>query len=127
MWSVKTRPKAGFCSSAARSAAEAGLECVFTSRVRSLIGSSILRHPCRSGSPGRPHPSYAPACRRDQPARKQAQAGIGDGGRAYPYDLEGRMRSDEHTSELQSLMSISYAVFCLKHKIHTSHISTTDN
>src|SRR3546814_2113336 len=27
-----------------------------------------------------------------------------------------RMRSEEHTSELQSLMRISYAVFCLKHK-----------
>src|SRR3546814_10728558 len=27
-----------------------------------------------------------------------------------------RMRSDEHTSELQSLMRISYAVFCLKKK-----------
>src|SRR3546814_8263445 len=26
----------------------------------------------------------------------------------------GRMRSEEHTSELQSLMRISYAVFCLK-------------
>src|SRR3546814_6410519 len=28
-------------------------------------------------------------------------------------------RSEEHTSELQSLMSISYAVFCLKKKKHT--------
>src|SRR3546814_4710304 len=27
-----------------------------------------------------------------------------------------RMRSEEHTSELQSLMRISYAVFCLKKK-----------
>src|SRR3546814_3640069 len=27
------------------------------------------------------------------------------------------MRSEEHTSELQSLMRISYAVFCLKKKI----------
>src|SRR3546814_8365321 len=27
------------------------------------------------------------------------------------------LRSDEHTSELQSLMRISYAVFCLKKKI----------
>src|SRR3546814_1391056 len=27
-----------------------------------------------------------------------------------------RPRSEEHTSELQSLMRISYAVFCLKHK-----------
>src|SRR3546814_4642415 len=31
-----------------------------------------------------------------------------------------RMRSEEHTSELQSLMRISYAVFCLKKKISTS-------
>src|SRR3546814_9351651 len=29
----------------------------------------------------------------------------------------GGDRSEEHTSELQSLMRISYAVFCLKHKI----------
>src|SRR3546814_9114543 len=29
-------------------------------------------------------------------------------------------RSEEHTSELQSLMRISYAVFCLKKKIHIS-------
>src|SRR3546814_2658776 len=29
-------------------------------------------------------------------------------------------RSEEHTSELQSLMRISYAVFCLKKTIHTS-------
>src|SRR3546814_10486885 len=28
-------------------------------------------------------------------------------------------RSEEHTSELQSLMRISYAVFCLKKKTHT--------
>src|SRR3546814_5862465 len=30
-------------------------------------------------------------------------------------------RSEEHTSELQSLMRISYAVFCLKKKTHTIH------
>src|SRR3546814_4887799 len=29
---------------------------------------------------------------------------------------DGRARSEEHTSELQSLMRISYAVFCLKKK-----------
>src|SRR3546814_10204455 len=32
-----------------------------------------------------------------------------------------RMRSEEHTSELQSLMRISYAVFCLKQKKLTQH------
>src|SRR3546814_8239755 len=31
----------------------------------------------------------------------------------------GRLRSEEHTSELQSLMRISYAVFCLKKKYNT--------
>src|SRR3546814_2875903 len=37
-----------------------------------------------------------------------------------------RPRSEEHTSELQSLMRISYAVFCLKKKTttQTTHIHT---
>src|SRR3546814_8647404 len=39
-----------------------------------------------------------------------------------PHDaaptLPGTPRSEEHTSELQSLMRISYAVFCLKKKQH---------
>src|SRR3546814_4945134 len=34
-------------------------------------------------------------------------------------------RSEEHTSELQSLMRISYAVFCLKKKKHKSIRSST--
>src|SRR3546814_2186888 len=32
-------------------------------------------------------------------------------------------RSEEHTSELQSLMSISYAVFCLKKTKHSTRVS----
>src|SRR3546814_4816132 len=38
-------------------------------------------------------------------------------------------RSEEHTSELQSLMRISYAVFCLKKKTNktTQHIRQHDN
>src|SRR3546814_8293667 len=35
-------------------------------------------------------------------------------------------RSEEHTSELQSLMSISYAVFCLKKKKHKQQTNTDD-
>src|SRR3546814_1876055 len=35
-------------------------------------------------------------------------------------------RSEEHTSELQSLMRISYAVFCLKKKKHTEYKHTTN-
>src|SRR3546814_7346585 len=34
-------------------------------------------------------------------------------------DVSSVERSEEHTSELQSLMRISYAVFCLKKKIST--------
>src|SRR3546814_1297767 len=42
------------------------------------------------------------------------------------YSTSGRnfvfgKRSEEHTSELQSLMRISYAVFCLKKKNKTHH------
>src|SRR3546814_10737276 len=36
--------------------------------------------------------------------------------------VEDRFRSEAHTSELQSLMRISYAVFCLKKKKHPNHI-----
>src|SRR3546814_2459992 len=39
------------------------------------------------------------------------------GARCHPFGPFGRLpRSEEHTSELQSLMRISYAVFCLKNK-----------
>src|SRR3546814_19546178 len=44
-----------------------------------------------------------------------------DGGVARPNDVTGTNiaeRSEEHTSELQSLMRISYDVFCLKKKIN---------
>src|SRR3546814_2662811 len=38
------------------------------------------------------------------------------GGHIVLYKDRDRVRSEEHTSELQSLMRISYAVFCLKKK-----------
>src|SRR3546814_3020714 len=59
------------------------------------------------------------------------EQGGGDAGQA----VEGPQDRKEHTSELQSLMRISYAVFCLKKKkkddmnhipmsLHTKHTST---
>src|SRR3546814_7402625 len=36
-------------------------------------------------------------------------------------------RSEEHTSELQSLMRISYAVFCMKKKKHRMHNVNTNS
>src|SRR3546814_4139302 len=38
-------------------------------------------------------------------------------------NFRGLKRSEEHTSELQSLMRISYAVFCLKKKKPYNHIN----
>src|SRR3546814_6663781 len=50
----------------------------------------------------------------------EAQGVLGD------VDFIIGTRSEEHTSELQSLMRISYAVFCLKKKIpHQRTITTT--
>src|SRR3546814_1611712 len=48
------------------------------------------------------------------PDRRGGHAGLRSSGQDR-IDL-GRVRSEEHTSELQSLMRISYAVFCLKKK-----------
>src|SRR3546814_6307554 len=46
--------------------------------------------------------------------------------RRHKNEDQQRVRSEEHTSELQSLMCISYAVFCLKKKksIHSNLYST---
>src|SRR3546814_1051390 len=66
--------------------------------------------PCRSraGTPGAGRHSLASAPRHDVVA---------------VHDLR---RSEEHTSELQSLMRISYAVFCLKKK-NTNKIQYNNN
>src|SRR3546814_5428987 len=51
-------------------------------------------------------------------AARDAIGAIERFGKASPDLVEDQAdkRSDEHTSELQSLMRISYAVFCLKKK-----------
>src|SRR3546814_4942563 len=51
----------------------------------------------------------------DQPEAAAAAPGRRQG--VGPFAVEqAEIRSEEHTSELQSLMRISYAVFCLKKK-----------
>src|SRR3546814_9502024 len=44
----------------------------------------------------------------------------------FAFALRKGERSEEHTSELQSLMRISYAVFCLKKKNKTSNKTSID-
>src|SRR3546814_4604298 len=50
-----------------------------------------------------------------------AWAGAAAGRIARRMPQKSARRSEEHTSELQSLMRISYAVFCLKKKNNKSH------
>src|SRR3546814_8345197 len=66
-------------------------------------------------------------------ALHQLVPGLDEGLRALALQLRGQCvdRSEKHTSELQSLMRISYAVFCLKNKHHTTenrtkHLLPTD-
>src|SRR3546814_3597322 len=89
----------------------------------------IIALPCPRS--GRPHPPlecptsephvdgsirgrarWRRSARTDHP---RDRAGPGEDRRARPF------RSEEHTSELQSLMRISYAVFCLKKKRKQKH------
>src|SRR3546814_2864935 len=68
----------------------------------------------------------------DEINRARADQGIGDFKRLFAGvglrdeqvgKIDAQLRSEEHTSELQSLMRISYAVFCLKKtkKQQTTH------
>src|SRR3546814_10032505 len=63
-----------------------------------------------------------------KPAMRTAPANIWDsaGSHCHVCDIRRVMlhRSEEHTSELQSLMRISYAVFCLKKKNNTQNKTT---
>src|SRR3546814_6144585 len=79
----------------------------------------------RSSFPSCHDPSAAEQCRRaaeprrvrrSRAWRRRDQRDPLSAGGADRLDAEGRVaeRSEEHTSELQSLMRNSYAVFCLK-------------
>src|SRR3546814_2240187 len=69
-------------------------------------------HPHRRAHP----PEREPA----NPAAPERSADVGEPGQEPRAHRLSPTRSEEHTSELQSLMRISYAVFCLKknNKIH---------
>src|SRR3546814_10062547 len=102
----------------------------YTTLFRSALGSLIvITNGCRSEScrglvfmapPPRESsvPAWSPAARLGPPPCDDGMAGNCQGWCG---------RSEEHTSELQSLMRISYAVFCLKKKKDptTDHIHRT--
>src|SRR3546814_6723544 len=74
-----------------------------------------------------PEPERAP----DPPAQEKPRERQPEGDPDQPSEQAVQVfppeRSEEHTSELQSLMRISYAVFCLKKKTkkHTNKRATT--
>src|SRR3546814_10260564 len=83
----------------------------YTTLFRSLRGDVPAdRRPVRRSDP--------PTEYRQQPAARSSRRA----GRADHVDRAAQ-RSEEHTSELQSLMRISYAVFCLKKKKNKKNIT----
>src|SRR3546814_13547541 len=78
----------------------------YTTRFRSgpRAGARVGRPDGRDQQPGRGHRADPRGSRCRRGAARVVRDGVG--------------RSEEHTSELQSLMRISYAVFCLKKKTH---------
>src|SRR3546814_3522803 len=83
------------------------------SRHSKPASTNILSRPsCSACSLTRPEPGTTMACLTDEATRLPRAT-----------TAAARTRSEEHTSELQPLMRISYAVFCLKKK-NTNRITT---
>src|SRR3546814_20531270 len=75
-----------------------------------------------SGAVGRAEIHFeAPPANRLPAEMDRFLAWLNDTNSKEPALLRAGLRSEEHTSELQSLMRISYAVFCLKKKTNKSH------
>src|SRR3546814_10051868 len=67
------------------------------------------RRACPTAQGRKPPPRPIAASERRKEAPKSCA-------RDWPPEMQRGVRSEEHTSELQSLMRISYAVFCLNKK-----------
>src|SRR3546814_8228469 len=93
--------------------------CPYTTLFRSTAPSGCASSPCIAGPP-------VVVVVRAVPGASGESIPMMDPSTGQPYDSIARGnaadidRSEEHTSELQSLMRISYAVFCLQKKIHTT-------
>src|SRR3546814_5761574 len=91
----------------------------------------MIRRPPRSTSTDTLFPyttlfrSHDQSDKRATPTLQRSKSSASDCISAHPIPLPLFRRSEEHTSELQSLMRISYAVFCLKKKINYTILITT--
>src|SRR3546814_10460121 len=82
---------------------------VSANNFRTIEGSAAS---IRNGRSMRPESSCFGRAVRNCPALNVASSSVSN------VTVQSCQRSEEHTSELQSLMRISYAVFCLKQKQH---------
>src|SRR3546814_6746721 len=92
-------------------AAESGRQAAFNALTNRTAGAGADSEAGSSSMPG-----WARAMKAQQTTRHHGQAAMHA---VQQGDRGGHGRSEEHTSELQSLMRISYAVFCLKKKKKT--------
>src|SRR3546814_1220674 len=95
----------------------------YTTRFRSVRRQVLCRGRQRLppvGEPQQAKPRHRPEIPERLRRRAQARGGERRRGGEFPSRRarSSGVRSEEHTSELQSLMRISYAVFCLKKKKH---------
>src|SRR3546814_986159 len=93
-----------------------------------VCSSDLLSAPSAVASTAKRPPAFCHA-RLKGPSTTNASSpsplsarGVSDGVRTSPSAPEAR--SEEHTSELQSLMRISYAVFCLKKQTCITHTNS---
>src|SRR3546814_10820866 len=66
--------------------------------------------------------AVCPSCQRNSLVRRNIRVRISQRTTLAHWFMSTGRRSEEHTSELQSLMRISYAVFCLKKNTQKDHI-----
>src|SRR3546814_6863169 len=111
---MRLRPAS--CSSPATTAAICRVRCCIPTAGRSLMASGAAKEKDHASQIEGPAESRRGRAQRQ--ARRYAQ--VETQGRLEADGRQHDRRSEEHTSELQSLMRISYAVFCLK-KQTTKH------
>src|SRR3546814_1479457 len=100
-----------------------------STRTDTLVPYTTLFHLPISGAHGGTRRAAPYSFRPDDYAARRASdtacSTVGSGGLCAGRGNGGDWRSEEHTSELQSLMRISYAVFCLKKKKKNNQTLTT--
>src|SRR3546814_5352132 len=111
-------------------------EALSASRLVALRKITSLPAACRSNGSLEGEQPRAPGARVTAPAAVAAAAAVADADIALAARVHAvdqllaaalqpvGLRSEEHTSELQSLMRISYAVFCLKKKNKQNRVNT---